>query len=108
MYPLNTIIVVLKPLYGIPKARTYWWAIYYKHHKEKLSIITFTYDPCFLIITKEVFSLIGMQIDNTLIIVLKEFSVLKDDEFNKVKFLIKFKEALALKTLLIFNGCVLI
>jgi hypothetical protein len=46
--------------------------------------------------------------DNTLIIVLKEFSVLEDDEFSKAKFLIKFKEALILKTLLIFNGCVLI
>jgi hypothetical protein len=46
--------------------------------------------------------------DNTLIIVLKEFSVLKDDEFSKIKFLIKPKEALALKTPLIFNRCVLI
>jgi hypothetical protein len=61
MYPLNTIIVVLKPLYRIPKARTYWWAIYYKHHKEKLSMITSTYDPYFLITTKkEVFGLVGM------------------------------------------------
>ena len=49
-----------------------------------------------------------MQTDNILILILKEFSVLKDNEFSKVKFLIKFKEALALKTLLIFNGCVLI
>jgi hypothetical protein len=49
-----------------------------------------------------------MQIDDTLIIVLEEFSVLEDDEFSKIKFLIKFKEALALKTPLIFNGCVLI
>jgi hypothetical protein len=48
-----------------------------------------------------------MQTDNTLIIVLEEFLVLKDDEFSKAKFLIKFKEALAPKTLLIFNGCVL-
>ena len=49
-----------------------------------------------------------MQTDNTLILVLEEFSVLKDDEFSKVKFLIKPKEALTLKTPLIFNGCVLI
>jgi hypothetical protein len=48
-----------------------------------------------------------MQTDNILIVVLEEFSVLKDDEFNKVKFLTKLKEALAPKTLLIFNGCVL-
>ena len=49
-----------------------------------------------------------MQTDNTLILVLKKFLVLKEDEFNKAKFLIKPKEALALETPLIFNGCVLI
>jgi hypothetical protein len=108
MYPLNTIIVVLKPLYRIPEARTYWWAIYYKHYKEKLSIIISTYDPCFLITTKEVFGLIEMQTDNTLIIASEEFSVLENDELSKVKFFIKPKKALALKTPLIFNGCVLI
>ena len=49
-----------------------------------------------------------MQTDNTLILILKEFLVLKDDEFNKAKLLIKLKEALVLETLLIFNGCILI
>ena len=49
-----------------------------------------------------------MQINNILILVLKEFSVLEDNKLSKTKFLIKFKEALALKPLLIFNRCVLI
>ena len=49
-----------------------------------------------------------MQINNTLILILEEFSVLEDDEFNKAKFLIKLKEALALKPPLIFNRYVLI
>jgi hypothetical protein len=48
-----------------------------------------------------------MQTDNTLIIISEEFSVLENDEFNKVKFFIKPKKALALETPLIFNGCVL-
>ena len=48
-----------------------------------------------------------MQTDNILILVLKEFSVLKDNKLNKTKFLIKLKKALALKTLLIFNGYIL-
>ena len=102
-------MVVLKLLYSIFKARIHWWAIYYKHYKEKLSIIISTYNPCFLIITKkEVFGLIGMQTDNTLILILKEFLVLEDNKFSKAKFLIKFKEALTPETPLIFNGCVLI
>ena len=102
-------MVVLKPLQRIPKAKTYQWAIYYKYYKEKLFIITFIYNLCFLITTKkEVFSLIGIQIDNILILILKEFSVLKDNKLNKTKFLIKLKEVLVLETLLIFNGYMLI
>jgi hypothetical protein len=49
-----------------------------------------------------------MQTDNTLILASEEFSVLKDNEFSRVKLLIKPKEALVLKTPLIFNGCILI
>ena len=68
----------------------------------------FTYNPYFLITTKEVFGLIGIQTNNILILALEEFSVLKDNKFSKTKLFIKPKEALALKTLLIFNRYVLI
>jgi hypothetical protein len=60
-YLSDTIIIVQKPLYRIPEAGTHWWATYYKHHKEKLLIITLSYDPCLLIITKkEAFKVIGI------------------------------------------------
>ena len=49
-----------------------------------------------------------MQTNNILILILKEFSVLEDDKLSKTKFLIKFKEALVLETLLIFNRYILI
>ena len=49
-----------------------------------------------------------MQTDNILILVLKEFLVLEDNRLKKVKFFIKFKEALAPETLLIFNRYILI
>ena len=49
-----------------------------------------------------------MQTNNILILALEEFSVLEDDKLNKAKLLIKFKEALAPKTLLIFNRYILI
>ena len=49
-----------------------------------------------------------MQTNNILILILKEFSVLEDNELYKTKLLIKPKEALILKTLLIFNRYVLI
>jgi hypothetical protein len=49
-----------------------------------------------------------MQTNNTLILVLEEFLVLKDNKLSKAKFLIKPKEVLALETLLIFNRYILI
>ena len=49
-----------------------------------------------------------MQTNNTLILVLEEFLVLKDNKFSKTKFLIKLKEVLVPETLLIFNGYILI
>ena len=49
-----------------------------------------------------------MQTNNILILILKEFLILKDNKLSKAKFFIKSKEALVLETPLIFNGCVLI
>src|SRR4029077_16149598 len=105
----NTIMVVLKPLYGIPEAGTHWWATYHKHHKEKLSMITSTYDPCFLITTSpDVFGIVGMQTDDTLILGSEKFSTLEENELTKAKLSAKPKEALSPEAPLIFNGCVLI
>ena len=49
-----------------------------------------------------------MQTNNIFILILEEFLVLEDNKFSKAKFLIKPKEALTLKTPLIFNRYVLI
>ena len=67
LYPRGTIMVVLKPLYGVAEAGTHWWATYFKHHREKLHMTTSTYDLCLLITTtKERFAIVGMQTDDTL------------------------------------------
>jgi len=107
-FPLNTIMVVRKPLYGIPKAGTHWWATYHKHHKEKLAMATSTYDPCLLITTTDkAFGVVGMQTDDTLILGSKEFDALEEDELTKAKFSAKPKELLSENNPLIFNGCIL-
>jgi hypothetical protein len=79
-YPPDTIMIIRKPLYGIPEAGTHWWAIYYRHHKEKLSMVTSTYDPCLLITTEEPFGVVSMQIDDTLFLGSKEFTPREDNE----------------------------
>ncbi|KAI0994535.1 hypothetical protein K3495_g13645 [Podosphaera aphanis] len=48
----DIIMVVRKPLYGIPEAGTHWWATYHKHHRENLGMEPSTYDPCLLITKK--------------------------------------------------------
>ena len=48
-----------------------------------------------------------MQTNNTLILILEKFSVLKDNKLSKTKLFIKPKEALILKTPLIFNRYIL-
>jgi hypothetical protein len=107
-YLPDTIMIVRKPLYGIPEAGTHWWATYYKHHKEKLSMTTSSYDPCLLITTKKgIFGVVGMQTDDTLILGSEEFANLEDKELKKAHFSAKPRDELSCITNLIFNGCVL-
>ena len=101
-------MIVLKPLYGIAKTGIYWWAIYSKHHKEKLLMTTFIFDLCFLITTIGTpFGIIGMQTDNIIILGDNQFSALKEDELVKTNFITKPKEKLSSKTPLFFNKCIL-
>jgi hypothetical protein len=68
----------------------------------------FIYDPCLLITTiKTAFSVVKIQIDNTLILRLKEFNTIEEEELTKAKFSAKPKELFSSETLLIFNGCIL-
>jgi hypothetical protein len=107
-FPSNTIIIIRKPLYRILEAGTHWWAIYHKHHKEKLAIATFTYNPCLLIITtKRAFSIVRIQTNNTLILGSKKFNIIKKEKLIKAKFSVKPKKLLFSETLLIFNSCIL-
>ena len=96
---------MLKPLYKITKAGTHWWAIYSKHHKEKLLITIFIFNPCFLIITMgTLFKIIGMQTNDIIILGDNQFSALEEDKLIKINFIIKPKEKLSLITPLFFNG----
>ena len=74
-------MVVLKPLYKIAEAGAYQQAIYSKYYKEKLFITIFTYNPYLLITTlKEIFRVMGIQINNTIILVNKKFLTFKKDK----------------------------
>src|ERR1700722_11646745 len=102
------IMVVLKPLYGIVEAGTYWWAIYSKHHKEKLLITTSIFNLCFLIITTgTLFRIISIQTNNIIILGDNRFLALKEDKLVKANLIAKLKEKLDLIIPLLFNKCIL-
>ena len=108
LHPENTLMVVVRPLYGIAEAGTHWWATYSKHHKEKLGMVTSTYDPCLLISSYgEQFGIVGMQTDDTLILADDQFDTREEEELQKAQFPAKPKSKLTANTQLIFNGCVL-
>jgi len=101
-------MVILKPLYRITEAGTYWWATYSKYYKEKLLITTFIFNPCFLIIiTGTLFGIISMQTNSIIILGDDQFLALKEDKLVKVNLIVKLKEKLNLITLLLFNRCIL-
>jgi len=102
------IIVVLKPLYRIVEAGTYWWATYSKHHKEKLLITTSIFNLYFLIITtRTLFRIVSMQTNNIIILGDNQFSAFKEDKLVKANLIAKLKEKLNLITPLLFNKCIL-
>src|SRR5580700_10574104 len=95
-YPPDTIMIVRKPLYGIPEAGTHWWATYYKHYKEKLFIVTSSYDPCLLVSTnKYAFGVVGMQTNNTLFLALPKFAEIEDTKLQKVQLTAKLRDMLS-------------
>jgi hypothetical protein len=80
---VNTVIIILKPLYGVPEARTHWFSTYYRHYTEKLKMVTLTYNLCLLITTtKDAFGIVGIQTNDTLILASDEFSQKKDSELT--------------------------
>ena len=105
LYPDGTIMVVIKPLYGIAEAGAYWWSTYFKHHTNKLQMETSTYDPCLLISksTAAGFGMVGIQTDDTLGLSDNHFAAKEEDElcFNA-----KEKEVLTKDNKIDFNGCV--
>jgi len=107
-YPVGIIMVVLKPLYGVAEAGTHWWATYSRYYKDKLSIVTLTYNPCLLVTnTKDRFVIVGIQTDDILSLLDSRFTKLEQSKLDKAGFSAKPKELLSSTNVLQFNGCIL-
>ncbi|CAE7034277.1 hypothetical protein PTTW11_11401 [Pyrenophora teres f. teres] len=108
-YPRGTLLHVIKPLYGIAEAGVHWWTTYHGHHCKELDMATSTYDPCLLITNgnADVFGIVGMQTDDTIMLGTPAFSSLKEKKIQKAEFRSKPKSILIPETQLDFNRCTL-
>jgi hypothetical protein len=106
LYPEGTMMSVIKPLYGLAEAGTYWWDTYHNHHLKRLQMVTSTYDPCLLISSPEnpEFACVGMQTDDTLGLSTEAFSQREDDQLKEASFSAKDKQSLTPAEPLAFNG----
>ena len=101
--PPNTILKLVRPLYGVPEAGNHWFQTYHRYHREKLKMEQSTYDPCLLFTKGDNIGIIGLQTDDTLLLADKDFAAEEEKELQKVGFLTKEREEL-MATNPIFNG----
>jgi hypothetical protein len=85
------------------EAGNHWFKTYYEHYINKLQMEQSTFDPC-LLHSNDPFGLVGLQIDDTLLLASKKLADLEEDELQKAGFLAKDREQLTVDTSLKFNG----
>ncbi len=101
----DAILRVIKPLYDVSEARAHWFNTYHDHHKKNLNMTKSTYDPCLLFTNQnELFGLVGMQTDDTLMLRDDRFAELEETELEKAKLMSKKREMLTTLTPIKFNG----
>jgi hypothetical protein len=99
----DSVLKVLKPLYGVPEAGNHWFKTYHSHHVQQLHMDQSTYDPC-LLQSNEPFGIVGLQTDDTLLLADETFAEAEQNELHKAKFMAKEREQLTVNTPLKFNG----
>ena len=103
----DTILLVVKLLYGLAKARNHWYAIYIDHYKEKLRVKISLYNACFLITqdNDKNFGIAGLQTDNIFNVGTEAFIINEETEIMKAKFTAKTLNTLETCALRDFNVC---
>ncbi|KHJ34346.1 hypothetical protein EV44_g3284 [Erysiphe necator] len=102
--PTNTILKVLRPLYGVPEAGTHWFHTYHNHRLQKLNLKSSSYDPCLMFNSE---AIVGLQTDDTITACTHSFKLKEEDELLKVKFGAKPVQILTQNRPLIFNGALI-
>ena len=90
----NTILKIIKSLHEVSETEIHWFNTYHKHHTKKLIMQQSIYDPCLLYTNQKgkSFGVVGLQIDNTLILENKTFANVENFHFHEAKLFAKKKE----------------
>ena len=99
----DSVLKVLKPLYGVLEAGNHWFKTYHSHYVQQLHMDQSTYNPC-LLQSNEPFSIVGLQTNDTLSLVDEIFAEVEQNKLHKAKFMAKEREQLTVDTPLKFNG----
>lgn len=105
--PPNIVMLVLKPLYGIPESGNHWFKTYHDHHTVALGMEESTYDPCLLSCGEpdsDMFAVLGMQVDDTLFLATTEFAKKEETELKRAGFAAKDRDVLTVDKPMKFNG----
>ena len=91
----NSILKVIKPLYGVPEAGNHWFTTYHNHHIKELGMNSSTYDLCLLWSNSpNYFGIVGLQTDDTLFLANTTFADAEQRQLEKAHFLAKEREQL--------------
>lgn len=99
----DMVLLVVKPLYGIPESGLHWYMTYLEYHMDKLDMKRTTADPCVLVKRRngKLSGLVALQVDDSL--TLGDDAFLEEEEQSSGTF--KSKERIMLGTeVMAFNG----
>lgn len=103
--PEGWVIIIRKPLYGVPEAGNHWFKTYSDHHTIKLGMKQSTFDACLHMATgKDEIGLHGVQTDDTFMIHNEKFATRETQEMAKASFESKPRVQLQLNKPEDFNG----
>lgn len=80
--PKDTVLRVVRPLYGIPESGLHWYLTYLDHHVGRLGMKQSRADPCFLMKHREdgtIDGVVVLQVDDSLIVGSKQFMKMEEE-----------------------------
>ncbi len=104
----DSILKIIKLLYGVPEAVNHWFNTYHRHHLEKLSMTQSTYNLCLMYTDNNscVFGIVGLQTDDTLFLADKTFAIKEEEQLHKAKLFAKEREKHDNSSIKFNSGCI--